>query len=144
MSTVALQPTQRPIWWVPWTLYQGYSSKGVKQTSHLHLLPNEWWVELYLYFPKAFTTWTGTILPYFSDRKELNKIISLFSWKSLESNRHHEGDSGATLYKPWSTPNITWPLLSKHKQLFPLICEPLTISYRLITLGTWQEITSVK
>jgi hypothetical protein len=32
-------------------------------------------LELYLYFPNAFTICTGATLPYFSDRKELNKIL---------------------------------------------------------------------
>jgi hypothetical protein len=124
----------------------GVQQWGVKLTSHLHLLLRWIMGGAVPLLPKCIHNMhRGNFMPYLSHRKELNKIImSLFSWKALEGNRHHEADSGATLYRQWSTTHITWPLLSKHKQFFPLICQSLTISYRLTALGTWQEITSVK
>jgi hypothetical protein len=50
-SIMALRPTQPPIQWVSGTVSPGISGKGVKLTTHLHLMPKLRMVELHLHYP---------------------------------------------------------------------------------------------
>jgi hypothetical protein len=49
-----LGPTQAPIQWVPGALPRGWSGRGVKLTSHVHLVPRSRMVELCLHSPICF------------------------------------------------------------------------------------------
>jgi hypothetical protein len=46
--------TQPPVQWVPWVVRPGYTSRSMKLTIHLHLLPRLRMVELYLHSPIRF------------------------------------------------------------------------------------------
>jgi hypothetical protein len=50
-SRLALGPTQPPIQWIPGALSRGVNGRGMKPTTHLHLLPKLRMVELYLHSP---------------------------------------------------------------------------------------------
>lgn len=112
----------------------GVQQRGVKLTSHLHLLPKWLMGGTVPLLPKCIHSMTrDNFIPYFSDRKKLNKIaMSLFSWKALEGNRHHEGDSGVMLYRQWSTTHIKWPL-----------CQSINNSSRLFVNHSQSAIGSL-
>jgi hypothetical protein len=53
-------PTHLPAQFVPRTLSRGQRGRGVKLTTHLHLVPKSRMVELFLHFPNTFTHFIDT------------------------------------------------------------------------------------